>query len=103
MRLRVREHSEAHEELLDAVNWYDSQRTGFGEDFLDAIETAVAQLVDQPEASRVYPGWNRKPVVRQGTMKTFPFQILYYIEGCCLIVVVYAHTRRKPGYWQRRI
>ena len=46
MRLRKREHSQAHEELLDAASWYDDEQPGLGEDFLDAIEDSVAELLD---------------------------------------------------------
>ena len=103
MRLRKREHPEAHEELLDAANWYDDEQPGLGEDFLDAIDDSVAQLLDWPNIAHVYPGWNREPVVQQRTMKMFPYQILYYIADSYLVVVAYAHNRRKPGYWKDRI
>lgn len=43
-------------------------------------------------------------------MGTFPYQILYYIEDslssiwkCNVVVVAYAHNRRKPDYWKDRI
>lgn len=103
MRLGKREHPEAHEELLDAASWYDGEQLGLGEDFLDAVDAAVAQLLDWPSIAHVYSGWNREPVVHQGTMKTFPYQILYFIDDSCLVVVAYAHNRRKPGYWKDRI
>ena len=110
MRLGKREHPEAHEELLYAASWYDGEQLGLGEDFLDAVDAAVAQLLDWPSIAHVYSGWNREPVVHQGTMKTFPYQILYYIEDslssiwkCNVVVVAYAHNRRKPDYWKDRI
>lgn len=103
MRLHKREHPEAHDELLDAANWYDDERVGLGEDFLDAIDETVAQLLVWPSIARVYPGWDREPVVHQRAMKTFPYQILYYIEDAHLVVVAYAHDCRKPGYWKHRI
>jgi hypothetical protein len=36
-------------------------------------------------------------------MGTFPYQILYFIEDSYLVVIAYAHNRRKPGYWKDRI
>lgn len=103
MRLHKREHSQAHEELLDAAIWYEDEQLGLGEDFLDAVEDSVDQLLDWPNIAHVYPEWNREPIVHQRTMGTFPYQILYYIEDSYLVVVAYAHNRRKPDYWKDRI
>ncbi len=32
----------------------------------------------------------------------FPYKVIYVIEGDMAVVVAFAHSSRKPGYWQDR-
>jgi hypothetical protein len=29
--------------------------------------------------------------------------VLYYLTDTSVVIVAYAHARRKPGYWRHRI
>jgi hypothetical protein len=48
--------SAAHGDLVAAIDWYESQRAGLGTEFIDAIDAAVAAVLDNPKAYPVvYP------------------------------------------------
>ncbi len=33
----------------------------------------------------------------------FPYRIVYFTRGDEIVVVAYAHERRRPGYWKKRL
>lgn len=60
-------------------------------------------MLDWPEAARVFPGWNELPVVRSASVRVFPYRVLYYLTDTEVVIVAYAHNRRKPKYWEHRL
>jgi hypothetical protein len=74
-------HPAATEELDAAGEWYDAQRPGLNLELLDAVEEAIALIVERPAA------WQRDSVVagreiHRFVMRRFPFSIVYYVvEG----------------------
>lgn len=71
-------HPAATEELDAAGEWYDAQRPGLSLELLDAVEEAIARIVERPAA------WQRDSVVagreiRRFVMRRFPFSIVYYV------------------------
>lgn len=103
MSLSKREHPEAREELRDAANWYDDEQPGLGDDFYDAIDEALQHMLDWPFVAPVFPNWQDTPQVRSASVRAFPYRVLYYANDTSIVVLAYAHQRRKPGYWQHRI
>ena len=51
----------------------------------------------------MFPGWDEEPVVRSKRVRVFPYRVLYYLTDTSVVIVAYAHTRRKPRYWQHRL
>lgn len=103
MTLARRIHSKATTELLDAAKWYETQQAYLGEDFLAAIEAAVQGVLNWPQAAPVFPGWSDEPVVRSKSVRVFPYRVLYYVTDASIVILAYAHQRRRPGYWQHRL
>ena len=64
MTLARRLHPEAEAELEAAVDWYDLQQPGFGNDQLNLTEEAVELVLEWPRIGAVFPSWAREPVVR---------------------------------------
>lgn len=96
-------HPLADVELIEAARWYESEQSGLGDDFLDAADDAVRSILDWPQIAPVFPGWNREPVMRTQSIKSFPYRVLYFLTDDELTIVAYAHNRRKPGYWKDRL
>ena len=63
MTLSWQEHDEAHEELRAAANWYEAQREGMGQRFIDAVETAVVSVLDPSITWGFYSDISRLPKV----------------------------------------
>lgn len=47
--------------------------------------------------------WNREPVVRRKGVAGFPYGIIYYLTDSEIVIVAYAHEKRRPGYWRHRL
>jgi toxin ParE1/3/4 len=89
---------EARRELIEARDYYDEQRPGHGERFVDAVEHEFALLLEFENIG--------KPVgsgIRRRTLSDWPYGIFYRIRGDDLIIIAIAHHRRRPGYWRPRL
>ncbi len=87
----------ASRELNEAAVFYDLEQPGLGSAFLDAVESALLAVVDNPCAFPVLLGETRKRVVGR-----FPYSILYWVDGTTIHVTAIAHHRRRPDYWEER-
>ena len=96
---------EAQQELAGAVAWYDLQTQGFelGIDLLDAVEEAVGQVAQYPQAQALAPGVPRGLGVRRLMVRRFPFSLVFVELPDEVRIVAVAHVRRRPGYWRVRL
>jgi len=89
---------EAREEMIEAARFYEERRTGLGQQFLDIIEQAVADVEAHP---------NRWPVlarnVRRRLVSKFPYGILFCVGREEIVIVAIMHLHRHPRYWTRRL
>jgi plasmid stabilization system protein ParE len=84
-------------ELDEAYRWYDSQKPGLGDEFLDCIDEMLNRICVMPEVSPVV-----YRDVRRAVVKRFPYAIYYRIVSSRIIVTAVFHSRRDPKSWQRR-
>ncbi len=73
-------HPEARDEIREAADYYQRRRQGLGEEFLAEVETVIGKILANP--------------LRCG-------RISGRFRGC--LVAAVAHTKRRPGYWKRRV
>ncbi len=94
--------SEADDEAAEAARWYESQRPGLGDAFLDELARAYQLIEHQPRAfqSIARPPGGRE--VRRYVLRRFPYRIIYEVIGTDVVVLAVAHTRRQPNYWKGR-
>lgn len=45
-------------------------------------------------------GWNREPIVRREGVSGFPYGVVYVVRAEEIVILAYAHDRRRPGYWE---
>ncbi len=88
---------EARNELDEAYNWYESQKIGLGDDFLEQIEAALDRICQMPESYSVAHRDVRRSIVRR-----FPYTIYYRIISSRVIITAVFHGRRDPIAWQSR-
>lgn len=89
----------AAEELREAVRWYETQRTGLGDEFLNAVNAAFSRINAHPEIGTVISedGYTRRVLIT-----AFPYQVIYRLKPDEIVIVALAHSRRRPGYWMQR-
>jgi len=93
----IRTISLATDELAEAVRWYESRRPGLGADLLGEADRAVRQIAANAAAGAPLSSDLR---TRRVLLSRFPYQVVYRIRPSGVVVV--AHLRRRPGYWQSR-
>ena len=89
---------EASEEFAASADYYESQRRGLGQAFVDEVENTFDRIAEHPTAARVVAGDVRRRLVHR-----FPFAVIYRVSDDQVVVAAVAHRRRRPGYWHGRI
>ena len=84
-------------DLEDGFLWYDAQRPGLGNEFLDAVEQAFRGVRENPRRYRVVYRDTRRAHVRR-----FPYGVFYRIVGDDVVVVACFHGKRDPRGWEGR-
>ena len=81
-----------------AHDWYEDQRPGLGDEFVAAVDAAVASIVAFPKAH---------PVVYRGAhrflLERFPYGLYYRLAGEHIIIVACMHAARDPEVWRSRL
>ena len=99
MTLRVRSAGPASEELEAAIRWYETQRRGLGADFYAAVVDCLELIKAHPEAgTAAFPD----PKDRRMLVARFPYQIVYRRRSDEVLIIAFAHLKRRPGFWKHR-
>jgi toxin ParE1/3/4 len=89
---------EAELELAGSIAFYEAREPGLGLEFAAAAQRALKVIASAPE---------RWPLEKNGTqrylMSRFPFVIHYLDLPDKIWIIAFAHTSRKPGYWETRM
>lgn len=93
----------ARAELDTAAEWYERERPGRGLRLYAAVERAVELVAAFPAAGPAFPEIDPDRGVRRRIVRGFPFVLAYRVLGDTVRIDAVAHTRRRPGYWRRRI
>ena len=82
---------EACEDLQKAYDYYEEQKPGLGETFLENVKERIAYL-------KKYPlHFNKiEKEFRQTLIDTFPYLIIYEISGRAIIVYAVFHGSQNP-------
>ncbi len=88
---------EVRDELNKAYGWYESQKPGLGDEFLDCVDEMLNRICLMPESyAIVYRD------VRRAVVKRFPYVAYYRIVSSRVIVTAIFHSRRDPQSLQAR-
>ena len=85
--------SEALEEFIEAILWYEDQQDGLGKIFSEKFYSKLVKVCKNPLH---YRSFYKK--YHEALVDTFPFLIVYFIdeEKLTIIVVAIFHTSRNP-------
>lgn len=89
---------EAEDDLFEAYVWYEQQKAGLGEEFLEILEKANQSIVQNPLAYRI----RYKKKLRAFVLDRFPYLVLYVVEKEDINVLSVFNTSRDPKIWKKR-
>lgn len=90
---------EAEDDMLEAYVWYEQQRAGLGEEFLESLDKAREAILQNPATYRA----RYKKKVRAFLVDRFPYLILYVLEKKDVNVISVFNTSRDSKSWKKRI
>jgi plasmid stabilization system protein ParE len=91
----VRLRPEAEHDLAESARWYEGQRAGLGQEFLDEALASLSAIAERPLASSTVYGSLRRALLRR-----FPFGVFYLVDGHGAIVIGVIHGSRHPRRWK---
>ena len=96
--MRIRFLEIAQIELDQAIDYYNRESSGLGDEFLTEVLSAIGRIGDFPDA------WHRlSERSRRCQTRRFPYGIIYQVRGTEIMVVALANLHRRPDYWKGRI
>lgn len=84
-------------DLDDAYAWYEEQKAGLGDEFLEGVEASFSTVKEGPLRYRV-----RHRDIRSVLVRRFPYLVLYRVLADRVVVVACFHSSRDSRSWGRR-
>ena len=84
-------------DVEDAWRWYEGQREGLGEEFLDVVRATLESIRAHPESAPVVLRDIRRQLLRR-----FPYGLFYRLIQGQVVVVACLHAKRSPRIWRTR-
>lgn len=87
----------AARDIEDAFDWYEGQRPGLGNEFLDELRATFERIAQNPQLFQIV---HRK--THRAFLRRFPYGVFYRADVTAILVVAVMHVRRAPRRWQVR-
>jgi toxin ParE1/3/4 len=100
---RVRIHVAASEEAAEAAAWYEKERPGLGTEFEQAIDAALDLLEEEIVPLVTVHGAAGARGVKRLLLRRFPYAVIVREAAAEVVVIAFAHSARRPGYWRDRL
>lgn len=97
MSLPVAYLPEAQDDVDAAYGHYEQQSPGLGSQFLEALQTVVEQIADNPA---LYGTVHQD--VRAAPMRRFPYVVYYRADSAQVVILAVQHGRRSSRAWRGR-
>jgi len=88
----------AKRDVKKAYLWYEQQKPGLGEVFLERVEECLRVIGRNPKAFQPIVKDARRAIVKQ-----FPYVIFYRTEPKGIYVYSVFHTSQNPQRWMDRL
>lgn len=88
----------ANIELLDSIEWYNTQKDKLGFEFFHEIENAFELIKKNPLLfAKIYKDF------RMLLINRFPFEVFYSIEDNMILIHHIFHSSRNPKIWKKKL
>lgn len=94
----VRFRPEVADDVGDAIDWYDSKRTGLGSEFVEEFWSAVERITSQPLAYAV-----NQTGLRACRLARFPYVVHYRCTEVEVLIVAVMFGGRDTSAWTDRV
>lgn len=91
-------HPRAVDEIQHELAYYGSRNPAARSWLFAEIEAGIARIAEAPDRYEVVARGARRYL-----LKRFPFSIIYLATGDTIRIVAFAHAKRRPNYWKRRV
>jgi plasmid stabilization system protein ParE len=90
-------------EGIEAAIWYDDQRLGLGDEFLDELAQGLERIQAEPASFAALEHYSGQHDVRRCLLKRFPYVVIFRRRPEEVLIVAVGHVRRRPLYWLDRL
>jgi len=85
-------------EYRDAIDYYNAEVVGLGDEFREEVVEAMHQISRFPDA------WQKlSPRTRRCQLNRFPCALIYQKRQDGILIVAVMHMKREPNYWTKRV
>jgi plasmid stabilization system protein ParE len=84
-------------DVEEAFSWYERQRPGLGEEFLESVNAGLREIGAYPLRQAIIFRDTRRFLLER-----FPYAIFYRAYPNAIVVVACMHGRRDPLRWRQR-
>ena len=88
---------EAEADLVAGRKWYEQQRAGLGDEFIEAVDELLSRINAMPELYAVV-----LQGVRRAKLRRFPYLAYYRVLADRIELIAVLHGGRDPRVWQGR-
>lgn len=96
--MKIRLIAAAKADMVRIWAYYEKQRPGLGNEFLDDLGAALRLVREFPQASPEF--WR---TTRRVLLKRFPYGAAYRVVGAEIQIIVIAHMSRASRIWTKRL
>ena len=86
---------EAHQDTIEAYNYYEKKATGLGERFLEALHQRYSEISENPTFYS-YIDEDPMKILRDVKLKKFPFVVVYEILENEVVIYAVHNTWKHP-------
>lgn len=91
MTIKLVVQPEAGADLAQAYDWYEAQRPGLGQEFLEAVDRTFERIAENPLRHAAIHRETRRTYLRR-----FPYVVFHVLRGDHVHVLAVLHQRRNP-------
>jgi plasmid stabilization system protein ParE len=97
MSYRLQSIPQTELDIADAYNWYESERSGLGGEFLSELRAVYDRIEENPLNYQVL-----KFDIRRALTRRFPYAIYFLVDNRSVVILAVLHAARNPTRWQHR-
>jgi hypothetical protein len=86
--------------LQGAAEWYEAQQDGLGLLLLQQAASVYERITSGEHGT---PVPHAESGARRMAIRKFPLWAVFIEHGAEVVIVAFAHERRRPGYWLTRV